>query len=110
MEDLVMAVIGAQYLSSVSDNGTGISTIKKFMSDVPAAARPSFWETASVVDKRGASNKAVLAYWSSVKEYERWETQSGFRAWWRSSERESDGHGWFQEILYPTVDRFETIF
>jgi hypothetical protein len=110
MEELVMAVIGAQYSSPASDNGTGISTIRKFVSDAPEAVRPSFWELASVIDKRGASNKAVLAYWPSVEEYKRWEAESGFSAWWNSSERESEGHGWFMEILYPTVDRFETVF
>jgi hypothetical protein len=110
MEDLVMAVIGAQYTSSASDNGTGLSTLKKFISDAPEATRPSFWEPASVIDKRGASNKAVLAYWPGIKEYKRWETASGFKTWWQSSDREGEGHGWFLEILFPTVDRFETVF
>jgi hypothetical protein len=110
MDHLVMAVIGAQYPPSTPSDELGISTITNFITAVPPPTHPSFYELASVIDKCGASNKAVFAYWSSAELYKHWESSSGFSAWWKSSDRESDGHGWFLEVLNPTLDRFETIF
>lgn len=105
-----MATIGAQYENTNKNDGKGIATIKAFITTVPEAIRPSFWEVASVTDKRGAYNIAVVAYWPGAEAYQKWETESGFKSWWQSRERENEGHGWFQEILRPTVDRFETNF
>ncbi|KAF2124931.1 hypothetical protein P153DRAFT_434650 [Dothidotthia symphoricarpi CBS 119687] len=110
MENLVLAIIGAQYPAGTDDNRTGISTIKNFMTDIPENVRPSSWETASVTDKRGFFNIAVFAYWPSTEIHKEWEVESGFEAWWKSSDRESEVHGWFKEVLCPSVDRFETVF
>jgi hypothetical protein len=63
-----------------------------------------------MTDKRGAFNIAVFAYWSSAEEHSRWEAECGIRGWWDSSDRERDGHGWFKEVLCPSIDRFETVF
>ena len=110
MDNLVMAIMGAQYaLPSGSDNA-GISTIKKFICDAPESLQPSFWEVTSVVDKKGAYNIAVVAYWPSTDVHRGWQEKAGFNTWWQSSDREMDGHGWFQEVLCPTLDRFETVF
>jgi hypothetical protein len=64
MANLVMAIIGAQYVSPSDNDGEGIAVIRRFVSSsaVLEAARPSFWELASVVDREGAFNIAVLAY------------------------------------------------
>lgn len=105
-----MAIIGAQYMSPSSNDGTGISTIEDFLSAVPDNVRPSFWEVAAVTDKKGAFNIAVLAYWPGTETYKRWESESGFATWWQSKDRETDGHGWFKEVLCPSIDRFETVF
>ncbi|KAH9876926.1 hypothetical protein IAQ61_002287 [Plenodomus lingam] len=110
MDSLVMATIGAQYETAAKNDGKGIATIKAFLTNAPEAVRPSFWQVTSMTDKRGAYNIAVIAYWRAVEVHEQWETQSGFRPWWQSPERENEAHGWFQEILRPTVDRFETNF
>lgn len=105
-----MAIIGAQYSSPSLKDSVAISAIKDFMSHCSESICPTFWETTSVVDKRGAFNIAVIAYWPGNDLFTSWETQSGFKSWWQSSERESDGHGWFMEVLRPTLDRFETVF
>jgi hypothetical protein len=110
MDNLVVAIIGAQYSSQSHNNGTGISRIEKFISNAPEAVRPSFSEIASTTDKKGAFQIAVLAYWPSVEVHKSWETESGFGAWWQNPDRETEGHGWFQEVLLPTIDRFETVF
>lgn len=108
-KDLALAIIGAQYASPSDFTDAGISTVKTFMTDAPTASRPSSWEVASVTDKRGAYNIAVFAYWPSISLQKKWEVDSGFKSWWNSSDRESDGQGWFREILRPSVDRFETV-
>jgi hypothetical protein len=111
MNNLAIAIIGAQYSSLPSNiERNEISAVQKFLSDAPETVRPSFWELCSVLDKRSALNVAVIAYWPSVEKHKSWEAESGFRVWWNSPDRESAGHGWFQEVLYPTVDRFETVF
>lgn len=110
MDNLVMAIIGAQYLSPSNNNGSGIPTLKSFITGAPEAIQPSFWEVAAVTDKEGAANTAILAYWPGAEEHKNWEEKSGFAKWWQSIDRESDGHGWFQEILRPSVERFETVF
>ncbi|KAJ4305010.1 hypothetical protein N0V90_000539 [Kalmusia sp. IMI 367209] len=106
-----MAIIGAQYSSPSVTDTTGIATIKRFIASAPEAVRPSFWEVASVTDKKGAWNVAVLAYWPGGDSFwETWQYESGFKIWWQSADRERDGHGWFVEVLCPTIDRFETVF
>lgn len=110
MDNLVIAIIGAQYSSPSRNHSAGISSVKSFMTATPEKFRPMFWEIMSVTDKRGAFNIAVIAYWSSVAIFKDWKSQSGFASWWETPEREEEGHGWFQEVLEPTMDRIETIF
>lgn len=110
MNDLVLAIIGAQYPTPTLKDTAGISTLKHFMTQCPSPSRPSYWEVTSVIDKRSAFNIAITAYWSSSASFQRWESESGFKPWWESPERETDGNGWFLEVLRPTMDRFETVF
>ncbi|KAF3037676.1 hypothetical protein E8E12_007424 [Didymella heteroderae] len=87
------------------------SAVDKIRSFVTSpSSTPSFWETASVTDKCGLFNIVVIAFWPSVPSFEAWKTESRFEGWWKSTERELDGHGWFQEVVLPPVDRFETVF
>lgn len=110
MKNLVMGIIGAQYVSPSDREISSVHVIENFMTSASKEVQPSYSELISVTDKRGAYNIAVLAYWPSTDVYERWEVECGFKSWWQSPERETDRHGWFQEILRPTVDRFETVF
>jgi hypothetical protein len=110
MDTLVMAIMGAQYASASGNDGVGIAKIKDFVVNASQSVRPSFWEVTAVVDKKGAYNIAVIAYWPSAELHENWQKESGFDVWWQSEDRENESHGWFQEVLRPTVDRFETVF
>lgn len=109
MENLILAVIGAQFPRN-TDVAPAISTIEQFMHKGSKASRPSSWDVATVTDKQGCFNIAILAYWTSRDTYKSWEVSSGFWTWWRSTDRETAGHGWFLEVLCPTLDRFETVF
>lgn len=108
-KDLAMAVIGAQFSSAEKHRShDAMSTITSFMTACPA--RPSFSELAAVNDSLGFYNIAVIAYWPSRSEYTRWAEESGFQKWWNEIDPEMEPHGWFSEVFFPTVDRFETIF
>ncbi|EFQ98066.1 phenylacetaldoxime dehydratase [Nannizzia gypsea CBS 118893] len=110
VKDIVMAVIGAQYASAADNDGAAISKILEFMKNsTDTAVQPSFWELASVTDVNDSYNIAVIAYWPSKETYERWNTVSNFKTWWKGLEAEGQQHGWFLEVFSPTTDRFETI-
>lgn len=108
--NLVLAIIGVQHPSVEAFDASSISTIKDFVTKAPQSTRPSTWEVASVTDKRSAYNIAVFAYWPKAESYDQWASDSGFDVWWKSSDRENDKHGWFLEVLQPSIDRFETVF
>ncbi|KAK1525975.1 phenylacetaldoxime dehydratase [Colletotrichum costaricense] len=111
-KDLVFAVIGAQYTSQSNADGAAVAQLTKFTTSkaVDAVARPQFAEWASVTDNKGYYNVAHLAYWPSKTAYEKWAVDSGFQQWWEELEAGSHSNGWFLEIFFPTIDRFETVF
>lgn len=111
-KDLVMAIVGIQYKSLDQDDGQALRTISSYTSSVsvPEGSRPGFQELAAVTDNRGYYNIAVLAYWSSKSAYDEWSTSSGFKDWWQALNPEGQDHGWFLEVFFPTMDRFETVF
>jgi hypothetical protein len=104
-----MAIIGAQYPSAADDDGAAQSTISIFLTS-PGENSPSFFEWASVTDNRGCYNLSALAYWPSKAAYEAWFEHSGFGAWWQALRPEDCKHGWFLEIFFPVMERFETLF
>lgn len=108
-KDIVMAVIGAQYANAEKNDGRALAEISSYLTAeaAPPASRPSFHEYAAVTDSRGFYNTAALAYWPSRGAYEGWAAASGFEGWWAGLG--AGGNGWFLEVFFPTVDRFETI-
>ncbi|KAK2797920.1 hypothetical protein FQN50_009016 [Emmonsiellopsis sp. PD_5] len=110
-KELVMAVMGAQYASGTEEDGLAMSILLKFIKDSPeATAQPAFWELASVTDDHHAFNIAVIAYWPNKDSYTEWATTSGFQAWWEAIDPEEHQNGWFLEVFFPSIDRFETVF
>ncbi|KAK3308386.1 phenylacetaldoxime dehydratase [Chaetomium strumarium] len=110
ISQLVIAIIGAQHKTrSDTATRTSISTLSGFLT-APTATPPSFSEFASATDNKGFHNIAALAYWPSKPAYETWASESGFQTWWRSLQPETLQNGWFLEVLFPTADRFETLF
>lgn len=106
-----MAVMGAQYASPNDHDGGAISHLSGFLNDSPDAdTRPSFWELTSVTDSSGYYNIAAIAYWPSKAAYTQWTADSGFQKWWESLNPEDESHGWFLEVFFPPIERFETVF
>ncbi|KAM4057520.1 dehydratase [Hirsutella rhossiliensis] len=65
---------------------------------------------AAVTDNKGFYNIALLPYWPSKTDYDKWAAETGFTDWWAAIDPREFGHGWFLEVFFPPVDRFETVF
>ncbi|CAK7205482.1 hypothetical protein SEUCBS139899_008257 [Sporothrix eucalyptigena] len=111
-KDLVMAVVGIQHAAEVADMAPSVETVNSFFASaaVPISARPRYQEQASSVDERGFYNLVCIAYWPSRGDFDAWSTTSGFEAWWQGLDPETQPHGWFLEVFFPTMDRLETVF
>src|SRR5271170_7411168 len=109
IKNIVMAVIGAQSRSSTQLEKTVLAPLVAIVEETNDS-KPSFWEFASVKDTSGAHNITVIAYWPSKAKYTEWCTASGFDDWWQKRNPEAEQHGWFREVFFPPVERFETVF
>lgn len=108
---LVIGIIGVQTRGSI-DNKSNSAAFKEIVSFVEKPVekyKPCYWEAAAVTDNRGAFNETAIAYWQTKADYEGWSKESGFAAWWESLTPGGE-HGWFLEVLLPSIDRFETVF
>lgn len=101
-----MAVVGAQSFQPLYK--TALTPLLSIIQQ-EVNSKPTYWEPASVKDSSGAYNIAIIAYWSSKEAYSEWTSASGFDEWWSKLDAEED-HGWFREIFFPPVERFETVF
>ena len=106
-EDLVIGIIGAQFPSQDQVDEAGV--VPKLES-FAAAGGVSYSEWASVTDAKGFYNLTMLAYWPSKEVYESWSVESGFKQWWEAIDPNETKHGWFLEVLSPSMDRLETVF
>jgi len=110
VSNLVMAIIGAQHRTAAELDATAQSTLTTFLTASGSGTAPSFFEWASVTDNKGFYNVTALAYWPSKASYESWADESGFRKWWQALEPQAGQPGWFLEVFFPTLERFETLF
>jgi len=69
---------------------------------------PDYWDRASYVDAAGFTNVISIAYWTDKAEFSAWFAADGES--WACAERAGDGLGYFAELVWPTIERFETIF
>ncbi|KAF4120340.1 phenylacetaldoxime dehydratase [Geosmithia morbida] len=111
MKELVFAIIGVQYSSPSLNDGAAMEKIISFTSStaVPAELRPTLKEIAAVTDNRGYYNIATLAYWPDRKTWDRWSEETGFKGWWSGLDPTTQPNGWFLEVFFPTMERYETI-
>jgi hypothetical protein len=107
-KDIVTAVVGVQYKSKTDNDGEAIAKIRSFM-EVSSSTTPAFWDLASVTDNTGAYNIAILGDWASTAQYHEWTKESGFGEWWESLDNLNESHGWFLEVLMPSMDRWEHV-
>ncbi|KAG8416068.1 hypothetical protein J3459_013827 [Metarhizium acridum] len=51
-----------------------------------------------------------MACWPSKADYAEWAESSGSQKWWTELSADEQQHGWFREVFFPPVERFETAF
>lgn len=111
VNDIVIATLGAQHNSIADARDAGaLSKILSFVKVDCGSDSPKHWDVASVKDARGAYNEIAMVYWDSLSSFEAWKLKSGYQVWWDALDPRQERHGWFQEILLPSVDRAETIY
>lgn len=109
IKDLVMVTIGTQHEHQKATQSEEYKQIVAFVEKPLQSSKPCYWEAASVTDNRGYFNEVAIVYWRSKRDYESWTTESGFKDWWHGLKPEAT-HGWFIEVLLPSMDRLETVF
>lgn len=68
---------------------------------------PDVLEKGKYVDKAGVTNYLYIAYWR-LSAYNQWWSNNS--QWWADAERESQGVGFWREIIRMPLERFETLY
>ncbi|KPX46660.1 putative phenylacetaldoxime dehydratase [Pseudomonas syringae pv. helianthi] len=102
---VVMACFGVQALHL-----TGLAELAPITNYFAASSGPQYWDSARCVDVDGFHTCIAIAYWRDVDTFHQWRNSSGFVQWWQDPARETGPLGWFQEVVCPTAERFETLF
>lgn len=108
VKGLANAIIGVQHRSQSQTHSPAYKELIAFV-EKPVKSKPRYWEAASVTDNRGYCNEVVIPYWENKSDFGSWKSESGFDEWWQSLKPGSE-HGWFLEVFFPSMDRFETVF
>lgn len=70
---------------------------------------PELVEQGQYVDQAGVSNHLYIAYWRQ-SQYQQWWAQQSNNGWWADEARETDGVGYWREIVLMPFDHFETLY
>jgi aldoxime dehydratase len=69
---------------------------------------PTHWDRAHYIDEAGFTNVVTVAYWDDREKFDGWFAAA--RDGWTGEARSTDGVGTFIEVLYPSVEGYETLF
>jgi aldoxime dehydratase len=69
---------------------------------------PTHWDRARYIDEAGFINVVTVAYWDDRAKFDGWFPAA--REGWTGEARAVDGVGTFIEVLYPSVEGYETLF
>ena len=69
---------------------------------------PTHWDRARYIDEAGFTNMVTVAYWDDRKKFDGWFPAA--RDGWTGVARTTDEAGTFIEVLYPSVEGYETLF
>ena len=109
--DVVMTIVGAQHADqNAATEAHALAKIMSYIKQEPGLNSPKHWDMASVTDAQGFYNECVIAYWDDKATFEAWRSSSGFKDWWQSLDADTEQHGWWLEVLLPSIDRVETVY
>jgi aldoxime dehydratase len=103
---VVMAYFGIQTRGTPSKAAEQAmaSIVSRFASN----GGPTHWDRAQYVDEAGFTNIVTVAYWDDRAKFDGWFPAA--RDGWTGDQRTTDGFGTFIEVLYPSVEGYETLF
>ncbi|MGX1022350.1 aldoxime dehydratase [Pseudomonas sp. Y3 TE3536] len=109
VKQYVMAYLGVQAFGAQHQQALRASHLELIRS-LGLPHGPAHYDLTQYIDLEGFDNRLVIAYWSDVLEFERWNAAAQISEWWECPQRRTDGLGYFREILKPTVNRLETFY
>jgi aldoxime dehydratase len=106
VQRVVMAYFGVQSdgASSVAADQAMAWIASRFQTD----GGPTHWDRASYIDEAGFTNVVTVAYWDDRAKFDGWFPPA--REGWTGDQRACGGAGSFIEVLYPSVEGYETLF
>jgi aldoxime dehydratase len=106
VERVVMAYFGAQ-TRDASSKAVG-EALAWITSCLESADGPTHWDRARYIDETGFINVVTVAYWDDRAKFDSWFPAA--RDGWTGDKRAVDSIGTFIEVLYPSVEGYETLF
>jgi aldoxime dehydratase len=103
---VVMAYFGLQTRDAPTTKAE--QAMASLVSRFEAAGGPAHWDRARYIDEAGFTNVVTVAYWDDRANFENW--FPAVRDGWTGERRTSGEFGSFIEVLYPSVDGYETLF
>jgi aldoxime dehydratase len=96
----------------VQTRGAPTEEAQKAMAEIAcrfeSAGGPAHWDRARYVDEAGFTNIVTVAYWDDREKFDGWFPAA--RDGWTGEQRGGGGFGSFIEVLYPSVEGYETLF
>jgi aldoxime dehydratase len=105
VQRVVMAYFGVQFRGPPEAAEQAIDWIGSCLQSKDG---PSHWDRARYVDEAGFTNIVTVAYWDDRATFDGWFPIA--RDGWTGDQRTFDGAGTFIEVLYPSVEGYETLF
>src|SRR5258708_32536372 len=105
VERVVMAYFGVQ------TRGAPSKAAEQAMAGIASRFQsnngPAHWDRARYIDEAGFTNVVTVAYWDDRVKFDGWFPAA--RDGWTGDQRAVDGFGTFIEVLYPSVEGYETL-
>jgi aldoxime dehydratase len=108
---VVMAYFGVQTQgtsSKAAPSKAAEQAMASIVSRFASNGGPTHWDRAQYVDEAGFTNVVTVAYWDDRAKFDGWFPAA--RDGWTGDQRVTDGSGAFLEVLYPSVEGYETLF
>jgi aldoxime dehydratase len=103
---VVMAYFGIQTRGTPA--AAAEQAMARIVSEFEKDGGPAHWDRARYIDVAGFTNVVTVAYWDDRLKFDGWFPTA--RDCWTGAQRTNDCFGTFIEVLYPSVEGYETLF